>query len=112
MTRSGRCTVIAHPRGFAASRGLRADEKESAAVVDATTVETDSFAAIASSIEELSASIGQIAEDVEGLSEAADTVHPRRGSGRQHRRVHHRSRSSTPWAFRRRPGRWRTPSGS
>jgi len=50
-------------------------EKESAAVVDATTVEADSFAAIASSIEELGASIGQIAEDIEGLSAAADTVH-------------------------------------
>jgi phosphate/phosphite/phosphonate ABC transporter binding protein len=50
-------------------------EKESAAVVDATTVEADSFAAIASSIEELGASVGQIAEDIEGLSAAADTVH-------------------------------------
>jgi len=50
-------------------------EKESAAVVDATTVETDSFAAIASSMEELGASVGQIAEDIEGLSAVADTVH-------------------------------------
>ena len=50
-------------------------EQESAAVVDATTVEADSFAAIASSIEELGASVGQIAEDIEGLSAAADTVH-------------------------------------
>ncbi len=49
--------------------------QESAAVVDATTVEADSFAAIASSIEELGASIGQIAEDIAGLAAAADTVH-------------------------------------
>lgn len=50
-------------------------ERESAAVVDATTVEADSFAAIASSMEELGASVGQIAEDVEGLSVVAETVH-------------------------------------
>jgi phosphate/phosphite/phosphonate ABC transporter binding protein len=50
-------------------------EQESATVVDATTVETDSFAAIASSIEQLGAAIGQISEDIEGLSVAADTVH-------------------------------------
>ena len=50
-------------------------ERESAAVVDATTVEADSFAAIASSIEELGASIGQIAEDIEGLAVVADAVH-------------------------------------
>jgi phosphate/phosphite/phosphonate ABC transporter binding protein len=50
-------------------------EQESAAVVDATTVESDSFAAIATSMEELGASVGQIAEDVGALSAVADTVH-------------------------------------
>jgi len=50
-------------------------EQESAAVVDATTVEADSFAAIASSMEELGASVGQIADDIEGLAAVADTVH-------------------------------------
>jgi len=50
-------------------------EQESAAVVDATTVEADSFAAIASSMEQLGASVGQIAEDIAGLAAVADTVH-------------------------------------
>ena len=57
------------------ARIAAATERESAEVVDATTVEAESFAAIASSIEELGASVGNIAEDIEGLAGAADTVH-------------------------------------
>ena len=67
-------------------------EQESAAVVDATTVETDSFAAIAASIEELGASIGQIAEDIETLAAVADTVHAAaREMAVNTAEVHHRS---------------------
>jgi len=50
-------------------------EQESAAVVDATTVESDSFEAIASSMEELGASVGQITADIQGLAAVADSVH-------------------------------------
>ena len=66
-------------------------------------------------MEELGASVGQIAEDIEALSAAADTVHAAaREMAVNTGEVHQRPRNSTATVneVSATSGRWRTPSAS